>query len=358
MALKHFVTHVGIGLDASFSMEHLASTVVKVVDAQIKHWAEQSRELNQEVRVSVYSFGSRDTVKCLVWDMDVLRFDTIQGLYKVGGRTALLDCTHTMLDDFATIPVKYDDHAHVLYLWTDGQENDSRQFQPHVLSSKIAKQPDNVTVAAFVPDEQGKKYAVNCGFPADNIQVWDATSPKGIEEVAKVIRDTSTTFMQGRASGVRSYKSGFFTLNKLTPADITKNLRVIPSSHYRMLSYNGTGTIWIRDFVEEQLNRGVPSFSASYFHYTKGCAYYEFRKTEHIQENKDIAVLYNNKVYSGTEARTMLNLPATGTVKVTPEQYPDYVLFVQSGSVNRHIIPGQRVLVMTGNINRSPGYGY
>lgn len=361
MAVKHYVTHVGIGLDASYSMDHLSSKLIEVVDTQIKHLAEQSREMNQEVRVSIYSFGSRGTVKCLCWDMDVLRFDTIKDLYKVGGRTALLDCAHTMLDDFATIPVKYDDHAHVIYLWSDGMENDSIKFQPHLMSTKIASQPDYVTVAFFAPDRQAKEYAISCGFPADNIEIWDATSVKGIESVGRTIRETNTAFLKGRQSGIKSYKSGLFKLNQLSVADITKNLRTVPSSHYRMFGYSGTGIIQIRDFVEQELNRGVPSYSPSHFKYTKGCAYYEFTKTEHIQNNKDVAILLNNHLYCGNEARTMLGLPPYGTgdtQKVVPDKYPGYALFVQSNSVNRNIIPGQRVIVMTGNINRSPGYGY
>lgn len=367
MAVKHYVTHVGIGLDASYSIESagLTNKLVEVVDSYIKDLGQQSRDLNQEVRISVYSFHSRGSTKCLCWDMDVLRFDTIKGLYVIGGRTALLDCAHTMLDDFSTIPVKYDDHAHLLTWWSDGMENDSLKSQPHLLSQKIASQPDYVTVAAFVPDKDAEAYAVSCGFPAGNIQKWDATSTVGVESVAKTIRETTTSFLRGRESGVRGYKTGLFTLNKLSTANIRSNLKTVPSSLYKILDYNGAGTVEIRDFVDQSINRGMPWPSAAYnpsrFKYTIGCAYYEFTKTEHIQPSKDIAILSGGLLYAGEEARTMLGLPSMGTgetVKVTPEKYPDYTLFVQSRSVNRKIIPGQRVLVMTGNINRSPGSGF
>lgn len=362
MALKHYVTHVGIGLDASYSMSDLSSKLVEVVDSYIKDLGQQSRDLNQEVRVSIYTFGSRGTVKCICWDMDVLRFDTIKGLYVVNGRTALLDCAHTMLDDFSTIPVKYDDHAHLLTWWSDGMENDSLKSQPHLLSQKIASQPEYVTVAAFVPDKYAEAYAVSCGFPAGNIQKWDATSTVGVESVAKTIRETTTSFLRGRESGVRGYKTGLFTLNKLSSADIRSNLKTVPAYLYKILDYNGAGTVEIRDFVEQTLNRGIGLHSPSLFNYKIGCAYYQFTKTEHIQSSKDVAILCGGLLYSGSEARTMLGLPPMSqggeTVKVTPEKYPNYTLFVQSRSVNRKIIPGQRVLVMTGNINRSPGSGF
>lgn len=337
MGLNHKVTHVGLGLDASWSMADLENTLITTVDEYIADLARQSRDMNQEVRVSVYSFGGRDNIKNLCWDMDVLRFDTIRGLYKVGGRTALLDCTHLMLDDFAKIPVMYDDHASLVCMWSDGMENDSIKGSPTQMNLKINSQPSHVSVAAFVPDQKAEDYSVSAGFPRENIVKWNATSTKGVEDVGKLIKSATSSILQSRAQGVRSFRSGLFTLNTVSTDQIKKNLTPLSPSSYSMLRFEGPNTVEIKDLVNSRLPVS----------YQRGFGYYELVKHEHIQPSKAVAIEQNGSIYVGN-ARDMLGLPDE-TVKIGPDWNAGYKIFVQSGSVNRKVIPGQRILYLTGN---------
>lgn len=203
---QNYITHVALVLDASGSMSHLAEHVVKVADAQVAYLAQRSKELNQETRVTVYTFD--DAVQCIKYDMDVLRLPSMRDLYKIGGLTALIDATSLALDDLAMTPEKYGDHAFVVFVLTDGGNNVNNWKAPD-LRNQIDKLSDNWTVAALVPNMQGKFEAKQFGFPSDNIAVWDATSKRGLEEAVEKIKTATDVIMTGRSSGVRGSKNLF-----------------------------------------------------------------------------------------------------------------------------------------------------
>src|SRR6478736_3792709 len=97
MSTQNKIDHIAIVVDASGSMAHLARDVVKVVDSQIAYLAQRSKDLDREVRVSVYTFD--DTVKCVIFDKDVLRMPSIASLYRIGGLTALIEATMKSQED-------------------------------------------------------------------------------------------------------------------------------------------------------------------------------------------------------------------------------------------------------------------
>ena len=78
-------------LDASSSMTARGNdkALIKVVDGLIESLAQESKAMDQETRVSVYSFA--DHVECLVFDKDVLRLPSIKEHYRANGMTALMD---------------------------------------------------------------------------------------------------------------------------------------------------------------------------------------------------------------------------------------------------------------------------
>ena len=220
---QNHITHVVFVLDASGSMDHLSKQVVKVADLQISHLAEQSKAMNQETRVTVYSFD--DTAKCLVYDTDVLRLPSLKDLYRIGGRTALVDATILALDDLAMTPEKYGDHAFLMFVLTDGQENASAgsgyggysnynsgygrlnfgNAPAERLRQRMANLPNHWTVAALVPDMSGKHQAQAFGFPPGNIAVWDATSERGMEEAMQKVSVATDQYMTARqTTGARS----------------------------------------------------------------------------------------------------------------------------------------------------------
>jgi hypothetical protein len=65
-----------------------------------------------------------------------------------------------------------------------------------------------------------------------------------------------------------------------------------------------------------------------------------------VEAQKEIVVrnVSSGKLYGGRNARHLLSLPDY-TVKVAPDKYSNYEIFVQSTSVNRKLVPGTTVLV-------------
>jgi hypothetical protein len=332
ISAENYINHIALVLDASSSMLSHASELVKVADNQIAYLAKRSKELDQETRVTVYSFADANNLKCLVYDKDVLRMPSIAGIYKAYGNTALVDATLLALEDLALTPEKYGEHAFLVYVLTDGEENSSRHL-PNALNDKINALPDHWTVATFVPDQNGVFEAKKFGFPKENISVWDTTSTKGISEAGAIIRQATDTFMQNRKLGIRGSKS-LFTLKTPSINTVASTLNSLHFGQYRLLDVGETGRI--DEFVEGELSRP----------YKLGEAYYQLMKTEEIQASKQIAIFSKSKVYIGSQARQLLGLPDYN-VKVRPTDYPGYEIFVQSTSLNRKLIAGTRLLVLS-----------
>lgn len=332
---QNYINHVVLVLDASSSMGHLSNQVVKVADNQIAYLAQRSRELDQETRVTVYTFADR--VECLIYDKDVLRMPSLSGLYNPNGWTALLDATKKAIDDLKKTPELYGDHAFLVYVLTDGQENRSR-ISPRELETLLKGLPENWTVATFVPDQTGKFEAKKFGFPADNIAVWD-TSAKGLQEVGETIRQTTDSFMTSRAVGVRGTKN-LFNIDAAV-AGVTKQAAAAVATklhfgQYRMLEVKEAGPV--ASFVEEATHRA----------YRLGEAFYQLSKPEKVGGAKAVVLMdkKTKEVYAGTGARALLGLPDY-EVKVAPAAHPDFEIFVQSTSTNRKLVPGTKLLLIS-----------
>jgi hypothetical protein len=331
----NYINHIALVLDASLSMYHRESQLVTVADSQIEYLAQRSKELDQETRITVYTFS--DNVECVIYDKDVLRLPSISKLYEIGGNTALIDATLLSQTDLAMTPEKYGDHAFLTYVLTDGQENRSKASQ-FDLAHKLALLPDHWTVAVLVPDMRGKHDAKKCGFPTDNIAIWDTTSPEGINEVGRAIRQATDTFMENRSVGIRGSRTLFSTgveaVNKVTIKEA--KLKPIPKNSYTTLDVYDAAPI--RDYVQK-----------SGYTFIIGKVFYQLTKTESIQPQKNIA-LRNKKTgtfYSGPQSRDILGLPFGVEVRVKPDYNPDYDVFVQSTSVNRRLVPGTKLLVLS-----------
>jgi hypothetical protein len=314
-------------------MRGLREQLIRVADSQIAYLAQRSQELGQETRVTVYTFD--DKVRCAVYDKDVLRLPSIRDHYQIGGMTALIDATLKSQDDLAQTAQLYGDHSFLTYVLTDGQNN-VNNHQAGELSQRLNSLPDNWTVACFVPHQVGAHEAKKFGFPANNVAIWN-TSEAGLAEVGETIRRTTDTYMQSRATGVRGSRNLFSTGVDAVNTQTVKaaKLEQLPTNTYRLLQVDRDRTI--KDFVEDHGHR-----------YNIGCAFYQLTKTETVQAGKQVAVAERNsgKVYTGINARNLLGLPAMD-VRVKPDQNPLYDVFVQSTSVNRKLIGGTRLLLLT-----------
>ncbi|MFI1153989.1 vWA domain-containing protein [Streptomyces sp. NPDC020817] len=341
---QNYINHVALVLDASSSMSHLSGKVVEVADQQIAYLARRSQELDQETRVTVYVFA--DKVECVIYDKDVLRMPSLKQLYRAGGMTALLAATLKSQRELAQTAQLYGDHSFLTFVLTDGQENASHRCPDapsrsardlvQAVATMIETQQDNWTLAVLVPDQMGKREAMQCGFPKDNIAIWDATSTQGLEEAGQVILKATENFMVGRTKGIRGTKAVFSTgaevVNKETIA--AAGLAPVDPSQYQLVSVARNAAI--REWVIECGQN-----------YRTGCAFYQLSKSERIQARKQIAVLEKktDQVYTGPEARALLGLPDS-EVRVKPDHNDDFTIFVQSTSVNRKLVPNTRLLVM------------
>ncbi|MFF6776579.1 vWA domain-containing protein [Streptomyces sp. NPDC012637] len=342
---QNYINHVALVLDASSSMSHLRNKVVEVADQQIAYLARRSRELDQETRVTVYVFA--DKVECVIYDKDVLRMPSLKQLYRVGGMTALLAAALKSQHELAQTAQLYGDHSFLTFVLTDGQENASHRCpgtpsrDPRALTAAVAEmietQQDNWTLAVLVPDQMGKREAMSCGFPKDNIAIWDATSTRGLEEAGQVIQEATEKFMIGRTKGIRGSRTVFSTGAEAVNKDTIKaaGLTPVDASQYQLIPV--TRDAAIRNWVTESGHT-----------YRTGCAFYQLSKSEKIQARKQIAVLEKktDRVYTGPEARALLGLPDE-EVRIKPDHNDDYTIFVQSTSVNRKLVPNTRLLVMS-----------
>jgi uncharacterized protein YegL len=350
----NIINHFVFILDESGSMHGHRQNLVKVADRQIANLAEKSKANGQETRVSIFSFSSWNKIKCLVWDKDVLRLPSIEKHYNPDGQTALIDAMMKSLDDVLTTSQIYGDHSFVFYLLTDGGENDSRKYGSWDLSARLAKLPNNVTVAALVPGQRELNAVVHMGFHRGNALIWDSTTEEGLEEAHQNILRSTDEFMNLRTTGVRS-TTGLFDMsaaavNKqtiqaagLTPLDTNEYIltTVIYGTNFQ------DGDDWISKYTTNVLGH----------QYVAGRGYYQLTLAPvKVQVQKDIAIVEkkSGKVYTGKNARALLGLPDM-EVTLKAGQNPEYDIFIQSTSPNRKLLHGQKYLYLTPVVTYNKG---
>jgi hypothetical protein len=328
-----FKNHIAFCVDTSGSMHGLIDSLVKVFNIQIQNLRKQSLVFEQETRISFYTFSN--SVNCVISDVDVARPMDLDKMRADGG-TAMLDAVGLAIEDFKDMPQKYGDSAFIVYVLTDGEENSSRKYNVSNFKNLIGSLPNNFTVAGFVPNLNGVQYLKGYGFPAGNIEKWDTTE-KGLEEVGDKFSRTMDNFFTGRTKGIRSSSTVFSDLSQVTSTNVNKVLDKVSKSSFNIVINEGVKAVQIRDLVESKLG-GI---------YNKGGSFYELVKNEHIQPSKQIMVQNkkNGEVYEGDNARKLLQLP-NQEVKVVPKDFGEWIVYVQSTSVNRNVIPKQRVLVL------------
>lgn len=330
------INNVAVVIDASSSMDHLVREVERVTDQQIKDLAELSTQVEQETRISVYTFACHNKISNLIFSQDVLRLGSISGHYRPRGNTALIDATLKAVEDLEKTATLYGDHSFLLYILTDGEENDSLN-RASVLSARLKALPDNWTVAAFVPNSAAKFKVTQYGFAPGNVAVWDASSEAGMREAGRVIRDSTAGYMTARASGLKS-TTGLFAMgaDAVNHKTVTANLKELTGFRVERVKQGQPAVI--KEFIES-LQPKVP--------FVQGANYFPLIKRERINDSKEVLVrhIVSGKIYGGPQARTLVGLPDAGEVSVSPQPNSEYEIFVQSSSLNRKLIPGHDLLI-------------
>ena len=112
-----------------------------------------------------------------------------------------------------------------------------------------------------------------------------------------------------------------------------KGLEPVPAGRFQVLDVDDDQSI--RDFVEEN---GLT--------FKTGRGFYEFTKTETVQERKEVVLLHeaSGAMFSGAKAREMIGLPFGVRGRIRPNGLEGYTCFIQSTSYNRKLKGGTRFL--------------
>jgi len=351
----NIINHIQFILDASGSMSDHMKRLIEVVDEQIRHFAARSSsgDLDQETRVSIWTFSDAFDIKCIVWDKDVLRLPSIAKYYKIRGMTAFVDAALKSFSDVKTTSEIYGDHSFLFYFVTDGYENASRN-SPEKLAQAIGSIPDNWTLAALVPGHKEMEAAKRLGFPAGNVKIWDSNTAEGLEEAAREIMRSADSYMNFRTTGMRSTTNLFdmssAAVNKQTIQ--AAGLTPLDPSEYILMTVVfkepfQKGDDWISAYTTNVLGH----------QYVAGRGFYQLTlEPVKVQVQKDIAIVEkkSGKVFAGKNARALLGLPNM-EVTLRAGQNPDYDIFIQSTSPNRKLLLGQKYLYLTPNVTYTRG---
>lgn len=326
------IIHVSLVLDASGSMHRLARKVVEMADAQIAELKLLSEKENVEIRVTVYAFSYHTRIRCLIFDMDVFRLPSIKGLYEADGQTALIDATIKSQNDLAETAQMYGEHHFRTYVWTDGIENDSTN-RAYTLSSLLARQGDNWSVAVLVPDKDGKERCQMAGFAPGNILIWDV-SAQGMDDAAVKVSSSTQAYVTSVSRGVSYDKNNVFGtgVDKVNAATVKANLVPLTKGSYQ---------VW--DVTEDKRIDLFVQAKGWTFHVGKG--YYQLTgKSVLVQANKRILVLEKSTgiVYGGAEARGLVKLPVGTDARVKADDNPDFIVLSQSTANNRKLLAGTK----------------
>lgn len=332
---QNIINHIAFVIDASYSIQlaHVTTDIVHLFDDQIRDWQRRAKEFDQETRVSVYLFNT--SVKCIAFDRDISRINSIRDIYSPSGGTALIDATLQVIGELNDVPQKDGDHSFLLSIITDGEERNSKSYVT-TLANAIKRLDDNWTVSILVPSQRGVYEAKQFGFPAGNIQVWDAASSHGIEEGGRVLSRATDTYYKARASGMRGTKSLFAVdMSKISSSKVKVNLDPLPPRDYEVLVVHKED--YIKPFFEKRTG----------LEYRVGSGYFELTKPETIQPYKQVLIedKRNGRVYYGDSARKIIKLP-NYSIKVSPENFGDYNVFIQSTSTNRKLVKDTRLIVL------------
>lgn len=344
--VTNIITHVVYVLDGSTSMQKYTRAVVKVIDEQVKYLAQRSQELGHETRVSVYVFA--DAPQCVIYDKDVLRLPSIADVYSPNGWTALADATLMAIDDLKQTSALHGDHSYLIFVSTDGQENASEAASLKRLPQVLGELPEEWTLGCLVPDSMGVAEAKRFGFPAGNIEKWDATSERGVAEMGERVQAATETYMTSRASGLRGTRTLFSMQDVTQKTIIQAGMKPLDASEYVLVPVARTPDADLRTGEDPLRPEIRPFVERAGFTYRVGRAFYQLGKRETIQGNKRIAIVSkkDSKVYVDGAARDLLGLGGD-TKRVGPDFHPEYDLYVQSTSVNRKLQVGTKLLVMT-----------
>lgn len=337
--------YIGFVNDHSGSMATLAKAAIKDYNTTIGAVKDAATREMLDTVVSVVAIGIQDknskygasqvTRQVVISNPHVLKPVTE---WPTPGGTPLYDGIGNMIELFESLPDYNNPEVSFLVMaTTDGEEAHSRIYTAIALAAKIkALQATGRWTFVFRVPRGAASTLRPLGIPAGNIQEW-GTTEQGMADSTKATTAAVDSYFSLRSSGAKS-SSVFYAdasaVNaaalKTTLVDVSKDIKlyVVPQAD---------SGIEIKPFIERSTGKEL----------LKGAAFYQLTKTEaRVQDTKLIVIRdrTNGKMYSGSEARTLIGLPTVGNARLHPGNHGNYDLFIQSTSINRKLVGGTGVL--------------
>lgn len=330
------INHVNFEIDGSGSTFHLTDAIDQKVKEQASFLARKSSEVDQETRITLATFDTVRTVH--YYDIDALRLDqklkNRKKIHSAGGSTALISSTMKAIRDLQRAATLYGDHAFLVYVWTDGEENASNAEDKKDFRTLLSSLGVNWTLGVLVPDDKAKRQAINYGFPENNIALWNAQTVEGLEAAQNVVLAATENYFVSRSMGVRGTTNLFqLDLSNVTKEQVQQNLISLPLSKFKI-------------YQVENIEEIAPFVRARVGLYKKGMAFYQLTLSEEVQAKKQVILRdkQTHEYFTGPGARQLVGLPDYA-VTLKPREHPKWDVFVESWSHNRKTDPGTDLLV-------------
>ena len=340
---KRPITHYIFVVDESGSIANrgLVEAMTKQLHDQARGIIQAAEKENQEVTASLVTFGYPDTrayTQFVCKGVEELLDYTTHG------------CNGTPLFDSVAMAIGLmesreqslkptDDESFVVIVVTDGCESHSVRWDARALRDFIQSKinTDRWTLAWQLPSFYVDNFINTFGFERGSILAWEQTEA-GVERATQATVNSTQGFMASRAAGIRSTRS-YYAPNaaNLQKTEVKNTLTEISSSCVRALEVDKE--IDISAFVVEHK---LP--------FVVGASFYLLTKREKIHAHKELILVPRGekKYFVGkADARELLGLPPTGEVYVEPGNHGDWLIYVQSTSVNRKLVRGTKLLYRT-----------
>lgn len=341
------ITHVGMLIDRSVSMQSHTEGVKRTFKDLIAPIHETA--VNQDVRLSVWSFGSMCYSPVLFearcQDLDSKYIDSYEA---TDHSTALHDSFLTVINSLSRLPDANDlNSSFLIVVITDGDNNVGNRLK-EVKNLVMEKQgTDRWTFVVSTPQRFVNLVNRQLGIPMGNIKGWNEGDSRGMDAVASAHVSGIRNYMGVRASGATSTNNYFVEANigRQGIRTVTKDL--VPEQLTRFKRLKVTKASDVKTLTE---SKGLK--------FELGRIFYQLQKPEVIQHYKEIILQRRNdagKMYGGTQVRDKLGIPHGTNGKVVPGNLGEWIVWVQSTSPNRKLLAGMEVLYDTNTAPSSNG---
>jgi len=196
---KDKVTHVGIVLDRSSSMDTCRQETIDGLNNQLS----KLREADHDVRVTFVDFNEDVNVRFVNKSIKDIT-NLTKSEYVPHGSTAMYDGVGAALDALNEIPV-LGNYAYLLLIISDGQENSSRKVNASQLAERLKslQATERWTITYLGSNQDLTKVAKELNIPMGNMRLYTSSqlgTVKGLAASANSVGD----YMGMRSRGLCS----------------------------------------------------------------------------------------------------------------------------------------------------------